>query len=75
MFELMDCVLRQHQERMAPKAGDAEEDMVDVLLRLEKEDDLEAPTMGAIKSIIRVSVLMYVRMHNQPDLENSWFIS
>lgn len=73
MFELMDCVIRQHQERSVVE--DVEEDMVDVLLRLEKEDDLEAPTMGAIKSIIRVSVLMYVRMHNQPDLENSWFIS
>ncbi|KAM3240714.1 hypothetical protein ACQJBY_054006 [Aegilops geniculata] len=64
MFELMDCVIRQHQERSVVE--DVEEDMVDVLLRLQKEDGLEVPlTMGAIKSLIRVSVLlMYVRTHN-----------
>ncbi|VAI45393.1 unnamed protein product [Triticum turgidum subsp. durum] len=63
MFELMDRIIRQHQERRL--AEDVEEDMVDVLLRLQKEDGLDVPlTMGAIKSLIRVSVLMYVRMHN-----------
>ncbi|KAF7084259.1 hypothetical protein CFC21_087926 [Triticum aestivum] len=52
MFELMDCVIRQHQERSVVE--DVEEDMVDVLLRLQKEDGLEVPlTMGAIKSLIR----------------------
>jgi cytochrome P450 len=59
IFELMDSVIRQHQERRAAGGEVVEEDMVDVLLRLQKEDGQEVPlTMGTIKSVIRVSLLI-----------------
>ncbi|KAM0838302.1 hypothetical protein ACQ4PT_061079 [Festuca glaucescens] len=56
MFELMDCAIRKHQERRAAGGNvEEEEDMVDVLLRLQNEDDdLEEPlTMGTIKAFLR----------------------
>uniref|UniRef100_A0ACD5V8J5 Uncharacterized protein n=1 Tax=Avena sativa TaxID=4498 RepID=A0ACD5V8J5_AVESA len=58
MFELMDCVIRQHQERRAAASGnpeeEEEEDTVDVLLRLQKDGGHEVPlTMGTIRSVIR----------------------
>ncbi|EEC72630.1 hypothetical protein OsI_06133 [Oryza sativa Indica Group] len=54
MFELMDCAIRHHQERKA--AMDADEDILDVLLRMQKEGGHDAPlTMGDVKDTILVS--------------------
>uniref|UniRef100_A0A0E0JWI3 Cytochrome P450 n=1 Tax=Oryza punctata TaxID=4537 RepID=A0A0E0JWI3_ORYPU len=54
MFELMDCAIRQHQERKAAMDdADADEDILDVLLRIQKEEGHEAPlTMGDVKDTI-----------------------
>jgi len=62
MFELMDYAIKKHEERRAAMAKSAEgegivkEDLLDVLLRIQKEGGLEVPlTMGMIKGIIMVS--------------------
>ncbi|XP_040377060.1 zealexin A1 synthase-like [Oryza brachyantha] len=52
MFELMDCAIRQHQERKAAMDND-EEDILDVLLRIQKEECHGVPlTMGDVKDTI-----------------------
>ncbi|TKW37596.1 hypothetical protein SEVIR_1G058600v4 [Setaria viridis] len=58
-FELMECVIKQHEERrsMAAASGTGtdqeEEDLVDVLLRVQREGGLDVPlTMGIIKAVI-----------------------
>ncbi|CAO2044825.1 unnamed protein product [Urochloa humidicola] len=58
-FELMECAIKEHEERrdMAAKNGaeadQEEEDLVDVLLRVQKEGGLDVPlTMGIIKAVI-----------------------
>nr|CAB3445872.1 unnamed protein product [Digitaria exilis] len=58
-FELMECVIKQHEERRAEAAAkgtdgqEMEEDLVDVLLRVQKEGALDVPlTMGIIKAVI-----------------------
>ncbi|BAS77347.1 Os02g0185500 [Oryza sativa Japonica Group] len=59
-YELMDSVFQQHEQRRvhvaAPADGamdDAEEDLVDVLFRIQKDGGLEVPlTIGNIKAII-----------------------
>ena len=66
-FELIECALRQHEERRAARAGaaaagavDDDEDLVDVLLRIQKEGKLEVPlTMGNINAVIYVSSHIY----------------
>ena len=62
-YELMDSVFQQHEQRRvhvaAPADGamdDAEEDLVDVLFRIQKDGGLEVPlTIGNIKAIILVN--------------------
>uniref|UniRef100_A0ACD6AP70 Uncharacterized protein n=1 Tax=Avena sativa TaxID=4498 RepID=A0ACD6AP70_AVESA len=56
MFELMDYAIRQHQEGRegaTTSAVEEGEDLVDVLLRIQKKGGLEVPlTMGTIKAVI-----------------------
>ncbi|XP_040376927.1 zealexin A1 synthase-like [Oryza brachyantha] len=54
-FELIECALRQHEERKAAAVDgrDDDEDLIDLLLRIQKEVRFEVPlTMGHIKSVI-----------------------
>ncbi|CAN6374098.1 unnamed protein product [Urochloa humidicola] len=62
LLDLMDSAIQQHQQRRAAAMASAaagsssdseQEDLVDVLLRLQKEGGLEVPlTMGTIKEVI-----------------------
>ncbi|OEL23817.1 Premnaspirodiene oxygenase [Dichanthelium oligosanthes] len=55
-FEFMELAIKQHEEWRARVAADGrrvEEDLVDVLLRIQREGSLDVPlTMGNIKAII-----------------------
>ncbi|AQK69143.1 Cytochrome P450 71D8 [Zea mays] len=59
-FELMECAIKQHEERRAQAAvngaavqEEEAEDLVDVLLRIQKDGGLDMPlTMGIIKAVI-----------------------
>lgn len=51
---LIECALRQHEERRAAGDEEDDEDLVDVLLRVQKEGGGEVPlTMGNVKVVIR----------------------
>ncbi|KAL6888400.1 hypothetical protein ACP4OV_009426 [Aristida adscensionis] len=56
-LELVDCAIREHEERRAAAAvsggAQEEDDLVDVLLRMHKEDGLDVPiTIGTIKAVL-----------------------
>ncbi|CAM0948983.1 unnamed protein product [Alopecurus aequalis] len=52
-FELMEYAIKQHEEGRDGAAVGGGEDLVDVLLRIQKEGGLEVPlTMGVIKAVI-----------------------
>ncbi|XP_025825272.1 premnaspirodiene oxygenase-like [Panicum hallii] len=60
MFQLMDCAIRQHEERRAAMAStpdgavkEEDEDILGLLLRIHREGGLEVPlTMDIVKSLI-----------------------
>ncbi|CAO2146841.1 unnamed protein product [Urochloa humidicola] len=53
VFRLFDDILRRHEERRVARDGDAESDMVNVLLRLQKEEGMGGTlTPGVIKSMV-----------------------
>ncbi|WVZ72067.1 hypothetical protein U9M48_020583 [Paspalum notatum var. saurae] len=55
-FELMECAIKQHEERRAAAGGrvlEEDGDLLDVLLRIQKEGGLNVPlTRGTIKGMI-----------------------
>ncbi|VAI44342.1 unnamed protein product [Triticum turgidum subsp. durum] len=56
-FELMEYAIKQHEDKRA--AGDGE-DLVDVLLRIQKEGGLEVPlTMGIIKDLFSETLRLH----------------
>jgi cytochrome P450 len=58
MFRLMDNILKTHQERRAPRDEDDELDMVDVLLRVQKEGTMRVSlTDGVIRAVLIVRSL------------------
>ncbi|BAS77352.1 desmethyl-deoxy-podophyllotoxin synthase [Oryza sativa Japonica Group] len=62
LYELMDCAIRQHQQQRAEAAvvdggagveDDKNQDLIDVLLNIQKQGELETPlTMEQIKAVI-----------------------
>ncbi|PAN23151.1 hypothetical protein PAHAL_4G071500 [Panicum hallii] len=53
MTRLMDGVIEEHRQRRAAGAGNEEEDLLDVLLRVQKEGSLHVPLdMGTIRAVI-----------------------
>ncbi|VAI49853.1 unnamed protein product [Triticum turgidum subsp. durum] len=56
MFRLMDNILKTHEERRMGRDGDDEQDMVDVLLRIQKEGNMRVSlTDGVIRALLIVS--------------------
>jgi hypothetical protein len=58
MFRLMDNILKTHQERRAPRDEDDKLDMVDMLLRVQKEGTMRVSlTDGVIRAVLIVRSL------------------
>jgi hypothetical protein len=57
MLKLIDVVIKEHQESRASGSGnDEDEDLLDVLLRLQKEVDSKPPlTTANIKTVMLVT--------------------
>jgi len=65
---LLDCIIREHQER--PAAAGEEEDLLDVLLRIQREGDLQFPlTTDNIRSTIGVSSSSSIASTKIPPLD------
>ncbi|KAL6634363.1 hypothetical protein ACP70R_027034 [Stipagrostis hirtigluma subsp. patula] len=54
MVRLMDDILRRHEERRA--AGDGEQDMIDVLLRIRKEGDMRVSLTDEVIRAVLIDV-------------------
>ncbi|KAF8658512.1 hypothetical protein HU200_058968 [Digitaria exilis] len=53
MTKLMDCVIEEHTQRRAAGAGNEEEDLLDVLLKIQKDGTLQIPLdMATIRAVI-----------------------
>ncbi|TKW22175.1 hypothetical protein SEVIR_4G212100v4 [Setaria viridis] len=53
MTRLMDGVIEEHRKRRAAGAGNEEEDLLDVLLRIQKDGGLQVPLdIGTIRAVI-----------------------
>ncbi|RCV22219.1 hypothetical protein SETIT_4G203500v2, partial [Setaria italica] len=53
MTRLMDGVIEEHRKRRAAGAGNDEEDLLDVLLRIQKDGGLQVPLdIGTIRAVI-----------------------
>jgi len=56
----MDGVIAEHQERRAAGAGNDEDDLLDVLLRIQKDGSLQVSLdMGIIRAVIIVSSALF----------------
>jgi hypothetical protein len=59
VYGILDGIIQEHLERM-DSGGGHDEDLIDVLLRIQKEGGLQFPLdMDAIKSVIFVRILAY----------------
>jgi cytochrome P450 len=60
VYGILDSIIQEHLERMDSGGGRHDEDLIDVLLRIQKEGGLQFPLdMDAIKSVIFVRILAY----------------
>jgi cytochrome P450 len=58
-YAFTDAIIREHQENRAAGAGDDKEDLLDVLLRIQREGDLQFPlSTERIKTTVGVSTLI-----------------
>jgi hypothetical protein len=78
-FDLMDYAIKQHEEQRAAAAAkgavEEGEDLVEVLLRVQKEGGLEVPlTMGIIKAVILVSITTLELVCSYYCVNSSFFI-
>jgi hypothetical protein len=65
LLDIVDPIILEHQEKRAAGGIDQDEDLLDVLLRLQKDMDSQYPlTTDNIKSVLIVSSL-----HNRSHLE------
>jgi cytochrome P450 len=56
MTLLMDGVIEEHRKRRAAGRGNDEEDLLDVLLRIQKDGGLQVPLdMGTLRAVTTVS--------------------
>lgn len=55
--EMLEGIIKDHQEKKgAANVGEVDEDLVDVLLRVQKDDDFEIPlSLDNIKAVLMVS--------------------
>uniref|UniRef100_A0ACD6AAU7 Uncharacterized protein n=1 Tax=Avena sativa TaxID=4498 RepID=A0ACD6AAU7_AVESA len=53
VFGILDSVIAEHQDRMAGEGGAAQEDVIDILLRVQKDGGLQFPMdMDSIKAVV-----------------------
>ena len=73
MTRLMDSVIEEHRQRRAAGAGSEEEDLLDVLLRIQKDGGLQVPLdMGTIRAVIivRLAPSRQVAIRQRPRINH-----